>query len=93
MPWWSRVTIRCFHRRSSGLCPGQGTTSLSIDCHTVVAACGCDAESSVINISHTSRVPHGGQFSAEFPDSDEEEGTATHLHNTRHENSVNTSRA
>ena len=42
----------------------------SVSCHTVVAACCCDPESYVISISNTSRVTHGGQVSAELPDSD-----------------------
>lgn len=39
----------------------------SIDCHTVVAAGYCDAESYATAISDTSRVTHGGQVSAELP--------------------------
>ena len=36
----------------------------SVRCHTVVAACCCDAESYATGFSKTSRVTHGGQVSA-----------------------------
>ena len=41
---------------------------LSVKCHTVVAVCCYDAESSATGISNASRVTHGGQVSAEFSD-------------------------
>ena len=36
--------------------------------HIVEAACCCDAESFATSVSSNSRVTHGGQVSAEFPD-------------------------
>ena len=43
---------------------------LSVNCHTVAAACCCDAESYATGISNTSRVTHGGQASVELPEQD-----------------------
>ena len=62
------VKIRCSHCCGSGLFPSQGTTPPICGCHPGVAVCGCDAESSASRMANTSRVPHGGQVSAELPD-------------------------
>ena len=40
----------------------------SVSCHTVAAACCCDAESCDTDNSNASRVTHGGQVSAELLD-------------------------
>ena len=50
--------------------PVREPNHLSIGCHTAVAACGYDAESSATGISNTSKVIHDGQVSAELPDYD-----------------------
>ena len=42
----------------------------SVGCHTAVAACCCDAESSATSFSNTSRIAPGGQVSVELPDWD-----------------------
>ena len=47
---------------------------LSVGCHTVVAVCCCVAECFATGISNASRVIHGGQVSAEYPDQDEGPG-------------------
>ena len=66
-----------------------------VGCHTLAAASCYDAESYVIGISHTSRVTHGGQFSAVFTDQ-ERLGRRTWpptCENIGHENPANSSRA
>ena len=40
----------------------------AVGCHTVAAACCCDAENRATGISNTSRVSHGGQVSVELRD-------------------------
>ena len=62
------------HWHGPGSFPNRGATHLSVGCHTVVAACCCDAESNASGISNTTRVTHGEQVSVELPDYDEEEG-------------------
>ena len=52
---WVGFLVREPHRPSGG-------------CHTVAAACHCDAESYATGISNTTRVTHGGQISAELLD-------------------------
>ena len=67
----------------------------SVGCHTVAAACCCDAESYATGISYTSRLTHGGQVSAELPD-EERLGRRTWPPTSEkigHENPVNSSRA
>ena len=78
----------------SGLFPGQGSTP-PVGCHTVVAACCCDAESYATRVSKTSRVTPGGQVSVELPDS-ERLGRRTWppiSEKIDHENPMNSSRA
>ena len=43
-------------------------TIQSVSCHSVAAACCCDAESYATSISDTDRVTYGQQFSVELPD-------------------------
>ena len=68
------VKIQRSHHLGPGFSPAQGPTppvcrvSHHGGCHTVVAACGCDAESSATRISNSSSVTHGGQVSMELPD-------------------------
>ena len=54
------VKIGCCHPQDPGLHPGQGTTPPVCHCHTVAAACCCDAESSATGVSNTTGVTHGG---------------------------------
>ena len=61
------VRICCSHRCGLGWFPGEVTTASPARCRTVVAASYCNAESYTTGISNTSRVTHGGQFSAELP--------------------------
>ena len=54
------VKIQRSHHRGPGSFPSQGTIPPSVGCHIVAAACCCDAESYVTDISNTT---HDGQVS------------------------------
>ena len=61
------VKIQCSHQYGPSSFPVRDPQHPSVGCHTVAAACCCDAESYAPSISNTSRVTHGGQVSAFRP--------------------------
>ena len=74
-----------------GSFPGQGTTP-SVSCHTVAAACCCDAEICAIGISNTSRVTHRFSRTSRLRQTRKKE-LATHFQKNWPQNLMNSSGA